>query len=209
MFSEMRPVLTDKLIAPTLRGSLFKATVVNVALWGCDTWSLTKKDYEKLRIFQNFCARSMCGINRWHCKEYHITTKSCHEKLGLDNLDSVCKLRQLRMVDKFIFKAADAPKTIFDRMFMAQYEGTADQSRTRVSKTTQETYRDTLQEIFPKASAKEVDQRGFLVNAFKSPKIGERVDLKLNLQPGTFDKGRRISINRAQRSDDPSQSAQK
>ena len=93
------------------------------------------------------------------------------------------------MVDKFL--QGGTATTIFDQMFMAHYTGTSQHfSQTRVSRTTQQTYRDTLKEIFPDET--DVDRIDTLERVFALPNLGDLIDSKLELQPETFKNGRRL-----------------
>lgn len=47
-----------------IKSRLFYALVIPIAIYACETWSLKKKDMDKLSVFQNDCLRIMAGKRR-------------------------------------------------------------------------------------------------------------------------------------------------
>ena len=49
-----------------LRMRFYKAIIVNVLLWGCESWAIQSKEVHNLRVFQFRCLRSILKINVMH-----------------------------------------------------------------------------------------------------------------------------------------------
>ena len=47
-----------------IKSRLFYALIIPIAIYACETWSLKKKDMDKLYVFQNDCLRIMAGKRR-------------------------------------------------------------------------------------------------------------------------------------------------
>jgi hypothetical protein len=76
LFGSMRKqLLGSKQIPIDIRGRLFQATVVNIALWGCESWALREADRSKLEAFHHGCLRKMRGWTTWDVTEKRITNE--------------------------------------------------------------------------------------------------------------------------------------
>ena len=83
----MRPILTSKSIPQLLRAQLYKQTVLNILLFGCETWALTKDQLARLRRAHNDCTGLIYGITRWHHQHEHVCTEEVLGALLLDPLE--------------------------------------------------------------------------------------------------------------------------
>jgi hypothetical protein len=78
-------LLPSRLLSGDLKVKIYKATILPVVLYGCETWSLTLKEEHKLRVFENRVLRGIFGPRRdevpgqWrklHSGELHILYSS-------------------------------------------------------------------------------------------------------------------------------------
>jgi hypothetical protein len=67
-----KQLLCNKQIPIDIRRILYEAAVVNIALWGCESWALKEANKSKLETFYHFCLRKMCGWTMWDAKEKWI-----------------------------------------------------------------------------------------------------------------------------------------
>ena len=113
----MRPVLLNKKFPRRRRAGLFQSIIVNVALWGGDSWSLTDKEYEALDVFQNQCVRRMNRATCFQLKEYHLKQAELNRRLNLLPLSTTCRIRQLRFLEKI---AHMPPERLTRRLICSQ-----------------------------------------------------------------------------------------
>ena len=62
---------------------------MNLLLWGCESWALTKEQKRKLEVCHHRSLRKMTGMTIFDVKEKHITNKQVRERLG-----NCCSLHQ-------------------------------------------------------------------------------------------------------------------
>ena len=93
-----------------LRGCLFASThinmrakraaymtlILNVLLYGAETWSTSERMLQRLRVFHARCVRAMCRVSRKHTWDHHLSTAELERRLGLDSIDVYLARRQLR-----------------------------------------------------------------------------------------------------------------
>ena len=69
--------------------------VVSVLLFGCECWTITAVLQRKLQSFYRRCARTIFGINMWHVWQYHISTDTVLDALGLPSIVTIISKRTL------------------------------------------------------------------------------------------------------------------
>jgi len=88
--------LSSKNIKPSHKARTYESLILGLLLYGSETWSLTNELKNRLQSFHNRCVRTMCRINLWHTREYHIHGKELEERLGLKSLDTYLTQRRLK-----------------------------------------------------------------------------------------------------------------
>ena len=81
-FAQAEKVLCNRKLQAITRTRFYEATVVNLLLWGCKSWALTKEQKRKLEVCHHRSLRKMAGITIFDVKEKHITNKQVRERLG-------------------------------------------------------------------------------------------------------------------------------
>ena len=61
-----------------LKFRLLHALIFPIATYACSTWTLTKKDSNKLRVFENNCIRKLLGVKLLD----RISINTLHERAG-------------------------------------------------------------------------------------------------------------------------------
>ena len=80
-FTTMKRVLCNTDIPTKLIVLLNDATVIDVLLWGCESWALTEELQRKLEVCHNKFLRKMVSITIYDIKDNHISNKQVREEL--------------------------------------------------------------------------------------------------------------------------------
>jgi hypothetical protein len=57
-------MLTSRLLSEDVKIKIYKTIILPVGLHGCETWSLTKREEHRLRVFENRVLRRIFGPRR-------------------------------------------------------------------------------------------------------------------------------------------------
>src|SRR5215469_11782968 len=57
-------LLSSSLLSKTLKIKIYRTIILPVVLYGCETWSLTKREERRLRVFENRVLRRVFGPKR-------------------------------------------------------------------------------------------------------------------------------------------------
>jgi hypothetical protein len=57
-------LLSSQLLSKNLRIIIYKTILLNLVLYGCETWSLTLREVLRLGVFENRVLRRICGLKR-------------------------------------------------------------------------------------------------------------------------------------------------
>jgi hypothetical protein len=91
--------LSSRFISKNLKIKIYKTVILPVVLYGCETWSLTFREEQKLRLFQNRVLRKKFGPRR---EEYGSWMKlhnaELHSLYSSPNIVRVTKSRRMRWV---------------------------------------------------------------------------------------------------------------
>ena len=76
--------------------TVYESLILNILLYGAESWSVTEVMLDRLRVFHARCVRSMCRVSRKHTWQHHISTGELEQRLGVDAIDTYLRRRQLR-----------------------------------------------------------------------------------------------------------------
>ena len=74
-FAQAKKVLCNHKLQAMTRTRLYKATVVNLLLWGSESCALTKEQKRKVEVCHHPSLRKMAGITIFDVTEQRITNK--------------------------------------------------------------------------------------------------------------------------------------
>ena len=80
-FATMKQVLCNKDMPAKLRVRLYDATVINILLWGCESWALTEELRRKLEVCHHRFLRKIVGIIIYDVKKIISQTNKLERKL--------------------------------------------------------------------------------------------------------------------------------
>ena len=73
----------------------YTTLVLSILLYGSESWAITQKDFQKLRVFHASCCRRMCRVSRDSQWRYHTRNSVLRERLGLEEMEVYVYRRQL------------------------------------------------------------------------------------------------------------------
>lgn len=141
-FNAMRKTMKDKNIALKIRKELYLALVVNIALWGCDSWALSATNRKKLATWHMYNVRSILNVIRWHCREYKESNAVHLRRLDILQMEKMIEIRQLR----FLKKVAQMPTNRLTRQAICSqaHAGEDDKLSRGATITTRSTHRNSI-----------------------------------------------------------------
>jgi hypothetical protein len=106
--------LGNKQIPIDIRRRLYQATVVNIALCGCESWALKEADRSKLEAFHHGCLRKICGWTMWDVAEKRIRHERARRSVANSTtMESMMGMRRCRWLCKLsVMKASRSPRLI-------------------------------------------------------------------------------------------------
>ena len=60
----MQNVLSSSLLSKNLKVKIYRAIILPVILYGCETWSVTLREERRLRVFEDSVLRIIFGLRR-------------------------------------------------------------------------------------------------------------------------------------------------
>jgi hypothetical protein len=63
-YHSVENVLSSRLLSKNIKIRIYKTIILPVALYGCETWSLTLREEHRLRVFENRLLRRIFGPRR-------------------------------------------------------------------------------------------------------------------------------------------------
>jgi len=91
-----KSIFGSKHIKPATKKAVYLAIILNILLYGAESWCLTEKLLQRLRVFHNQCIRSMCRVTRWHTRKHRISNKVLRDRLKMETIDQYISERKLR-----------------------------------------------------------------------------------------------------------------
>jgi Reverse transcriptase (RNA-dependent DNA polymerase) len=94
-------ILRNNKISKKLRKRTYKAIVINLLLWGCESWAIKEKDQQRLEVCLHRCIRRMLNITIYDVQENHITNTKIREKMNESlSITQMMELRRARLLEK-------------------------------------------------------------------------------------------------------------
>lgn len=186
LFGSMnKQLLSNKKIPIDIRRRLYQAIVVNIALWGSESWALKEADRSKLEAFHHGCLRRMCGLTMWDVAEHRITNEHVRRMVANSPaLDSLMETRRCRWLSKLsVMKDSRSPRRILGAWC------TTPRAAGRPQQTIRHAYISTLKKLGFEREKGELKE--WMTVARDRAAWGRKVEYKLDLPPGSFTNLRR------------------
>ena len=63
-YHSVQNILSSRLLSKNLKTKIYRTIILPVVLYGCETWSLTRREERKLKVFENMVLRRIFGPRR-------------------------------------------------------------------------------------------------------------------------------------------------
>ena len=104
----MKRVLCNTDISAKLQVRLYNATVINILLWGCKSWTLTEELQRKSEVCHSRFSRNMVGITIYDVKDNHISKEQVREELNnCYNFHQSLELQMAGWLEKLVLIVID------------------------------------------------------------------------------------------------------
>ena len=179
----------NKAIPLELRVRFYKAIVVNILLWGCESWALRSRNYKEIRVVYRRHIRAMLRVTVF----YKIRNERLLELAQMEDIIAVMHLRQLKWIEKIAYmeKEKRIPRKLFAGWICGK---NAVRNFGGQTKTIAHTHNRALKEVGIKGNQSKFVKKLFEI--IKKPKEwAKRVETKLGLKEGTYRKKRKKNEN--------------
>jgi len=118
MFGALRGCIFSKeTVSYQAKRTAYVSIVLPTLLYGAETWAVSSGSLRKLQSFHNRCVRSMCRVNLWKTREFHLKTESLLDRLGMRSLDFYLH----RRIIKWVGHVARMPLDRLPRKFLTAW----------------------------------------------------------------------------------------
>ena len=91
-------IFGNKNISRAAKKAVYESLILSILLYGSESWCITEKLFQHLRVFHNRCVRAMCNVTMRNVYEQRISSDELLLQLGLKPIDKYIFQRQLRWV---------------------------------------------------------------------------------------------------------------
>jgi hypothetical protein len=92
--------LSSRLISKNLNIKIYKTVILPVVLYGCETWSLTLREGQRLRVFENSVLRKIFGPRREEDGSWRkLHSDELHSLYSSPNIFTVIKSMGMRWAE--------------------------------------------------------------------------------------------------------------
>jgi hypothetical protein len=171
-------IFRRKEISSTLRLRTYNAIIVNLLLWGCESWALKEEDRRRIEVFHHRSLRRMLNITIYQVMEQHISNDEVRTRMKSYSMKQTMELRRARWLEKISHMGPDrGPRKILVAWT------TNERPRGRPQQTIRHGLAATITDHLDLPSPKMND---WIRLASDHQKWGEHVEVKLGLAPSTY-----------------------
>ena len=178
-FATMKRVLCNETIPVKLRVRLYDATVINILLWGCESWALTTELRRKLEVCHHRFLRKMIGITIYDVRDLHISNRQVREELTCYTIHQSLELRRARWLEKLaLMNDNRGPKNALRSWIYNEPRKQGGQQQ-HIKSSLSTTITDSLHFESDKMN-------DWMLEAKEPKKWANRIETALNLVPNTY-----------------------
>jgi hypothetical protein len=95
-YYSVQNLLSYRLISKNLKIKIYRTVILPVVLYGCETWSLTLREEQRLRVFENRELRRIFGPRREEDESWRkLHNDELHDLYSSPNIVRVIKSRRM------------------------------------------------------------------------------------------------------------------
>ena len=152
--------------------------IVNLLLYGSESWCLTEKLLHRLNCFHNRCIRSMCRVTKRQTWLHKIDSDTLRRRLKLEKMEYYISLRKLRWAGHL----ARMPMTRLPRQFLTSWV-----NHPRPHGRPQYTYGHSLNKSLKRAGIRKTVYDRWPLRSLRSPHlIAKRLPLRRYKREETY-----------------------
>ena len=125
-----------------MKVQIFYALCMNTAIYGCESWTLTKDIESKLTVFYHKALRSILDVNMTRVKEQRIRNEHIRNKVSLPDIVDIVRFRQFN----YLGKLAQQPNDYLARRMLGAWIPCR-RKRGRAQRSLKNQYAETLQTV--------------------------------------------------------------
>ena len=91
-------IFGNKNVSRAAKKGSYEGLILSILLYGSESWSITEKLFQHLRVFHNRCVRAMSNVTMKNVYEQRLSTNELLVQLGLKPIETYTFQRQLRWV---------------------------------------------------------------------------------------------------------------
>jgi len=97
-YHSVQNILSSRLLSKNLKIKIYRTIIWPVALYGCETWSLTLREERKLSVFENMVLRRIFGARRDEVtgERRRLHNEELNDLYPSPNIVRVVKSRRMR-----------------------------------------------------------------------------------------------------------------
>lgn len=95
-FGALQGFLSKKYLKEKCKGTVFRALVVSILLYGSESWCLREDQLQRLNTFYNSCVRRLCRVSMHQVIKFRISTKQLLDRLEICSIEDYYTSRTLR-----------------------------------------------------------------------------------------------------------------
>ena len=186
-FNKLKPILCNRKINRKSKRELYLTLIVNILLWGCESWAIDGNGFAELQKWHHFFVKKMCHVHPLMFRDIPgLSMKKLLTDMDLPEIDKMVEIRRVR----FLRKLALNPLSLPARCLGSQ--GLAPPGLSLPSGSHKTTTLCSLKKTLKKAGVicELGDDFAHWVPTLRLPigKLGKIVDNRLGLEEGSFAK---------------------
>jgi hypothetical protein len=100
-YNGLRNILRSRLLEKDTKSKIYKTLIRSAVLYGCESWTVTKKEEEKLNIFERKILRTIYGpscVNGVRKIKYNDELDNIYREPSIVKMIKIARLKRLRHI---------------------------------------------------------------------------------------------------------------